>query len=432
VRCWMVGPVVAVVVAGVLTPGAGASQADAGVAFVACPVITLGTAAPDTVVPHATDDGFDALAGQDQVQGGGGHDCLFGGAGNDTVNGGDGADAIAGDDGADNLQGGAGDDEIDALEHTTGTTGGPDTINAGDGDDDVKADDGFADTIDCGPGQDRVDADAIDTVLATCETRMDLTLSRDTTPPTLTLGGELYDVRAEDLTGDAYALDVEADDGVAAGTVSGVHDITITLDGAQVATTATPCTPGFDCDTDLSWTFLRTGQAIGSHTITVTSTDGAGNLAQQTFSVFLSATISTGPDQSEDTTTGPSSGSSGSHPSTGCDGFFSFSGASDVLSVARRDRFQGGETTVRYRDGSYRVSRCDALGRFAGGQVVAPVAVPGGVALLIQARFLPSAGHPGEVEANFFDYADFSEPAAEADWSAHRTQMLARVYPPTH
>jgi Ca2+-binding RTX toxin-like protein len=60
------------------------------------------------------------------------------------------------------LSGGSGDEVI---------TGGPspDRITGGSGDDVINSKDGSKDTIDCGPGSDRVTVDAIDVVSSNCE-----------------------------------------------------------------------------------------------------------------------------------------------------------------------------------------------------------------------------------------------------------------------
>jgi RTX calcium-binding nonapeptide repeat (4 copies) len=77
------------------------------------------------------------------LKGNGGHDVLASGAAADRVDGGAGNDTIAG---------GA----------------GVDTILGGDGDDVISSRDGIAEEIDCGPGQDTVDADSSDIALG-CE-----------------------------------------------------------------------------------------------------------------------------------------------------------------------------------------------------------------------------------------------------------------------
>jgi subtilisin-like proprotein convertase family protein len=107
----------------------------------------FGTSGPDHLVLLGGDDNASAL---------GGDDCVEGGTGDDHLDGGPGKDVIYGDDGADTITGGA----------------GADTIYGGPGDDHTLADDGRADTIDCGTGRDRVDADREDR-LVSCESAND-------------------------------------------------------------------------------------------------------------------------------------------------------------------------------------------------------------------------------------------------------------------
>ena len=83
--------------------------------------------------------------GADRVQAGAPADTLLGGPGNDQLGGGDGGDVLDGGVGVDVLDGGTGDDEL-------------------------RARDGQADTLRCGPGTDRVDADQLDDAAADCET----------------------------------------------------------------------------------------------------------------------------------------------------------------------------------------------------------------------------------------------------------------------
>jgi Ca2+-binding RTX toxin-like protein len=102
----------------------------------------LGTGA-DEVTSGPTADEFNAGQGNDIVHAGGGNDQVNGDDGNDTLDGSDGNDIIVGGKDADILKGGAGDDQI-------------------------KAADGVADDIDCGDGNDTVQADEFDKVSA-CE-----------------------------------------------------------------------------------------------------------------------------------------------------------------------------------------------------------------------------------------------------------------------
>lgn len=94
----------------------------------------VGTAQAD----YLAGGGFD-----DTISGLGGNDTLPGGAGDDRIDGGAGNDVIVGGSGFDRLFGGAGSDTIYAA-------------------------DGERDTVDCGPGSDRVVADSFDRVVG-CE-----------------------------------------------------------------------------------------------------------------------------------------------------------------------------------------------------------------------------------------------------------------------
>jgi Ca2+-binding RTX toxin-like protein len=73
-----------------------------------------------------------------------------------------GADVLEGGPGADTLLGGAGKDLLVGGK-------GPDVLLGGAGNDTIKARDGEADRISCGPGRDRVQADAQDVVARDCE-----------------------------------------------------------------------------------------------------------------------------------------------------------------------------------------------------------------------------------------------------------------------
>lgn len=156
----------------------------------------IGSEGPDALFGGAGADELDGRGGDDQLDGGPGPDILRGGDGNDVVvytasaavrvsvndladdgtdregdlvaddveavHSGSGDDTLVGGPGAQILDGGAGDDLLDGAE-------GADTLYGGDGDDRVDAIDGDADVVDCGPGNDTVNADAQDLVTA-CET----------------------------------------------------------------------------------------------------------------------------------------------------------------------------------------------------------------------------------------------------------------------
>jgi Ca2+-binding RTX toxin-like protein len=107
----------------------------------------------------------------DHLNGGSGNDRITGRAGNDVLNGGPGDDTIAGDAGNDVIDGGPGDDVLLGGAGNDTITGGPgaDVIAGGAGNDVIYALDGEVDHISCGPGRDRVQADASDVVASDCE-----------------------------------------------------------------------------------------------------------------------------------------------------------------------------------------------------------------------------------------------------------------------
>jgi RTX calcium-binding nonapeptide repeat (4 copies) len=132
---------------------------------------------PGTLSGNLGADFITSSAAADTLNGGQGNDTLESGSGGDTVNGDDGADSIHAGDGADKVDGGLGSDGIDA----------------GAGNDSLTVADGIADSVECGPGDDTVDADQLDQ-LANCErvSRHDVAPPSDQPPaddhdpPTLT------------------------------------------------------------------------------------------------------------------------------------------------------------------------------------------------------------------------------------------------------
>ena len=105
----------------------------------------------DTVTALSGHDLVFAGPGNDSVDGGPGRDRIFGGYGNDILSGSDGNDVIRGRHGNDTVDGGLGNDRL-WVGH------GADVENGGEGDDVLHAlaNDDLVDTLDCGPGIDRV------------------------------------------------------------------------------------------------------------------------------------------------------------------------------------------------------------------------------------------------------------------------------------
>jgi hypothetical protein len=121
-----------------------------------------GTLQADRLVGTPGPDRLDGRGGDDRIRGRAGNDRLLGGRGDDVMSGDAGNDVIAGGPGADILLGGAGNDR---------STGGPgaDIVITGAGNDVIFVRDGTVDRVSCGPGRDRVSADAQDVVGGDCE-----------------------------------------------------------------------------------------------------------------------------------------------------------------------------------------------------------------------------------------------------------------------
>jgi hypothetical protein len=105
--------------------------------------------------------------GPSTIHAGGGDDRVIGEDREETIDGGPGDDVVEGGRGSDTLTGGPGRDTIVGDESDTSCTYAPEYCVIF-GNDTIHARDGERDEIDCGPGEDRAEVDAID-VHAGCE-----------------------------------------------------------------------------------------------------------------------------------------------------------------------------------------------------------------------------------------------------------------------
>ncbi len=134
--------------------------------------VIFGYAGNDTINGMA---GFDVIRsgdGNDTAYGGDGHDFMRGGQGDDTQYGGPKGDIIFAERGVDVTYGGDGNDDLWAMAHADveRKAGEPaDTLYGENGNDRFHVRDGEADTVNCGPGFDKVFADRKDNVTADCE-----------------------------------------------------------------------------------------------------------------------------------------------------------------------------------------------------------------------------------------------------------------------
>lgn len=167
---------------------AGANAAHCGFAIVPADEIRVnGSTFTDTITIDAE------IAVAATIIGGSGNDNITGGSGNDYISdenlaptgggsctpavdslaGGAGNDTLRGCLGNDTLDGGAGNDELSDVD-------GVDTFSGGDGDDTIRSRDSNADTVNCGPSQDRHRENESDT-----RTNCELFFPRPTTSPTI-------------------------------------------------------------------------------------------------------------------------------------------------------------------------------------------------------------------------------------------------------
>nr|MBA3748414.1 hypothetical protein [Solirubrobacterales bacterium] len=118
----------------------------------------------------ANDGALYGLRGNDRLEGGDDADQLYGGAGNDGVYGRGGSDLLFGDSGNDTIEGGRGEDLLDGGPGNDRLNGGfgDDSLSGGSGNDTIVALSGGRDTINCGPGDDRVIKDRSD-IAINCE-----------------------------------------------------------------------------------------------------------------------------------------------------------------------------------------------------------------------------------------------------------------------
>src|SRR4051812_36163242 len=136
-----------------------------------------GTDGNDSFTGSAGPDGFYGRSGNDTIRGGGGDDNLRGAGGDDSIFGDAGNDKLEGSNGADTIDGGSGSDLMFGDEaNCVGffiCSPDPDTVLARDGE---------RDTVDCGGGADRLEADSVD-VVAYCPPVTQCTSANCPPPP---------------------------------------------------------------------------------------------------------------------------------------------------------------------------------------------------------------------------------------------------------
>jgi RHS repeat-associated protein len=142
-------------------------------------------------------------------------------------------------------------------------------------------------------GEDTVEAKVEDPVGLTATTKA--TVKVDDAPPyNIELTGLPSD--HEIIDGQSIALKASATDGSGSTRSSGVASIVLSMDGQEVGSPSKGCSLG-PCTASGEWTLNGEFYAAGKHTLTVTATDNAGNVAVKEFEVTVrhAGDVSIGP-----------------------------------------------------------------------------------------------------------------------------------------
>jgi tripartite motif-containing protein 71 len=87
----------------------------------------------------------------------------------------------------------------------------------------------------------------------------------------------------KEVGGGEYKLTAEATDGTAPTPSSGMKSMALLIDGKEVGSLATPCSPGPCTAHSGTWAIFGHSYATGRHTVTVQATDNAGNTSSESF-----------------------------------------------------------------------------------------------------------------------------------------------------
>jgi YD repeat-containing protein len=144
-------------------------------------------------------------------------------------------------------------------------------------------------------GNDGLDAFATDEAASMYAEVYDQTIKVDGTPPgKIKVSG--FQNGNELPLGESH-VKVEATDGEGTTPSSGVKSITVTVDGHEVPGSSAHCSTGLPCTASTEMTLSAADYSSGQHSLVVTATDNAENVAQEefTFRVHGATPISVGP-----------------------------------------------------------------------------------------------------------------------------------------
>lgn len=255
----------------------------------------------------------------------------------------------------------------------------------------------------------------------------------DRQAPDVFLQGTLWEDRTVPLVPDFHDLAIDARSSEPGRATSGVARVEVLVDGGLRATfdADQPCT-GAACEVDAAFE-LDAKTLAGAHTLTVRALDQAGHV--RTVSWTVSFTASPTPVVLPTALTAPLAGES-SAAASGCR-WTTTPDARRLIEERPHTRMHGRwrsasgsgpETTDTYDEGRYRVTRCADDGRLVVSQLVGPVPVPGGTAMLELGRTVREGDAVG---TSAIDYLDPDDPLFRRAWPKVRDAALADVLPKT-
>jgi sugar lactone lactonase YvrE len=126
---------------------------------------------------------------------------------------------------------------------------------------------------------------ATDSLNHSSEKILELNLPKDTTPPALTPSGSLYGAAGNWILPSELSATAEAQDAE-----TGVVEEALYIDGKLVGQAAKQGCEYGDCNLIHTFVASLSGYADGAHTIKLVATDGAGNIAERTWTVKTDTT----------------------------------------------------------------------------------------------------------------------------------------------
>jgi hypothetical protein len=220
---------------------------------------------------------------------------------------------------------------------------------------------------------------------------------------------------------DEYELWIDADDAHA-----GVTGISVKVDGNPADSLSDPCDPG-GCSLDDYWDFRPADYSVGSHTVQLTVTDGAGNTATNEWVVMVERPLVLADAPEVRPSPIVVAGDGGTAMQETCT---SEPASSDADLIVNGGWMGGTQSTEYWDDGTYRVSRCNATGDFLSSQTVADTPVPGGAIVALPVSQLHLEPETGDLVGGSWLYPDPADPVWAGDWAATGAALRDSVIAP--